>query len=142
MNNVVVLIARIFLAVIFVLSGLLKLTDPGSAEVPFSTVGMIAGRGLPAPLVLAYLAGLLEFLGGIAVLIGFQTRIAGWALAFFSIAAGLLFHLSPTGDQAMDMINQIMLMKNVAIAGGFMLLAVYGPGALSVDARRGVPVHA
>jgi putative oxidoreductase len=42
----------------------------------------------------------------------------------------------------MDMINQIMLMKNVTIAGGFLLLAVYGPGALSVDARRGVPAHA
>jgi putative oxidoreductase len=142
MNNTVVLVARIFLAAIFVLSGFAKLTDPGSIELPFSTAGMIAGRGLPAPVVLAYLAGLLEFLGGVAVLIGFQTRIAGWALALFSIAAGLLFHLGATGDQTMDMINQIMLMKNVAIAGGFLLLAVYGPGALSVDARRGVAVHA
>ena len=108
MNNAIVLVARIFLAAIFVLAGFGKLTDPGS-DVPFSTVGMIAGRGLPAPVVLAYLAGLVELLGGLAVLVGFQTRIAAWALALFCIAAGLLFHLGPTGDQMMDMINQIML---------------------------------
>ena len=137
MNNVVVLIGRIFLAVMFVLAGFGKLTDPGTADAAFSTAGMIAGRGLPMPVVLAYLAGLVELLGGLAVLVGFQTRIAAWTLALFSLAAGFLFHFSPTGDPTMDMINQIMLMKNITIAGGFLVLATYGAGAYSVDAYRG-----
>ena len=49
MNNVIVLIGRIFLAVIFILAGFGKLADPGIAEAAFSTAGMIAGRGLPMP---------------------------------------------------------------------------------------------
>jgi putative oxidoreductase len=143
MNNVILLVARIFLAVIFILAGFGKLADPGTVENAFSTAGMIAGRSLPAPVVLAYLAGLLELAGGLAVLVGFQTRIASWALALFSVAAALLFHLAPTGDAGMDMINQIMLLKNFSIAGGFLVLALHGAGALSVDARRGmVPVVA
>lgn len=138
MNNVVLLVARIFLAVLFILAGFGKLADPGTADAAFSTAGMIAGRGLPAPVALAYLAGLVELLGGLAVLVGFQTRIAAWVLAAFSVAAALLFHLGSTGDATMDMINQIMLLKNFAIAGGFLVLAVQGAGALSVDARRGL----
>ena len=137
MNNIILLVARIFLAAIFILAGFGKLTDPGTPEATFSTVGMIAGRGLPAPLVLAYLAGLLELLGGLAVLIGFQTRIAAWALALFALATGFLFHFTPTGDAMTDTINQIMLLKNFAMAGGFLVLGVHGAGALSVDARRG-----
>jgi putative oxidoreductase len=143
MNSAVLLVARIFLAAIFITAGFAKLGDPGTADAAFSTAGMIAGRGLPMPVLLAYLAGLVELVGGVVVLVGFQTRIASWALALFSLAAGFLFHFSPTGDQMMDMINQIMLMKNIAIAGGFLVLATHGAGALSVDARVGsVPATA
>jgi putative oxidoreductase len=136
-NSVILLVSRILLAVMFILAGFGKLTDPGTVEAGFSTVGMIAGRGLPAPLVLAYLAGLVELLGGLAVLVGFQTRIASWALALFCVASGVLFHMGATGDAMMDTINSIMLMKNLAIAGGFLALSIAGAGALSVDARRG-----
>jgi putative oxidoreductase len=142
MNNVVVLLGRIFLAVLFILAGFGKLTDPGTQDAAFSTVGMIAGRGLPAPLVLAYLAGLVELLGGLAILVGFQTRIAAWALSIFTLATAFLFHFGATGDAMTDTINQIMFLKNFAIAGGFLVLGAYGAGALSVDARRGVAAYA
>lgn len=134
--NLQLLVGRILLALIFIFAGLAKLADPGTVENAWSTAGMIAGKGLPMPVILAYLAGLLEALGGLAVLIGFQTRIASWILAAFTVVAGLLFHTGATGDAGMDLINQIMLMKNLAIAGGFLALAAHGAGAWSLDARR------
>lgn len=135
-SSAVLLVGRILLAIIFVLSGFAKLTDPGTAENAYSAAGMVAGKGLPAPVILTYLAGLLELVGGLAIIAGFQTRIAAWALAIFTVVAGFLFHFGATGDATQDYINQIMLMKNLAIAGGFMILATFGPGSLSVDARR------
>jgi putative oxidoreductase len=135
-TNLHLLVGRILLALIFVFAGFAKLADPGTIDNAWSTAGMIAGKGLPLAVVLAYLAGLVELLGGLAILVGFQTRLAAWALAAFSVAAGLLFHTGTTGDAGMDVINQIMLMKNLAIAGGFLALAAHGAGAWSLDARR------
>ena len=130
-SNAILLVARILLSAIFILSGFGKLADAGA------TAGMIEPV-LPMPLVLAYLAGILELVAGIAVLVGFQTAIAAWALALFCIVSGVLFHTGSTGDAMMDMMNQISLMKNFAIAGGFLALAVAGPGSISVDSRRRV----
>ncbi len=138
-NNAVLLIARILLSFIFVYSGFGKLTDPAG------TAGMISGAGLPAATALAYLAGLFEFVTGLAVLVGFQTRIVGWALALFCVFTGVMFHSGTVAvpgwpDAALGWINalnNIMLMKNFTLAGAYILLATAGAGAYSVDARRG-----
>ena len=138
-NNVVVLIARILLSIIFILSGFGKLTDPSA------TAGMITGAGLQAATALAYLAGLFELVAGLAVLVGFQTKIVGWALALFCIFTGAVFHSGTIAvpgwpDAAVGWINTlngIMMMKNFTLAGAYILLATVGAGAYSVDARRG-----
>lgn len=138
-NNTVILLARILLSAIFILSGFGKLTDPAS------TAGMITGAGLPAATVLAYLAGLFELVTGLAVLTGFQTKLVGWALALFCLFTGFVFHAHPINvpgfpDAAngyLSVMNQIMFMKNVTLAGAYILLATVGAGAYSVDARRG-----
>jgi putative oxidoreductase len=137
-TNVLMLIARILLSFIFILSGFGKLTDPAS------TAGMITGAGLPAATALAYLAGLFELVTGVCVLIGFQTRIIGWALALFCIFTGAVFHSGTVAvpgwpDAALGWINtlnSIMMMKNFTLAGAYILLATVGAGAFSVDARR------
>jgi putative oxidoreductase len=138
-QNTVILVARILLAFMFIYTGFGKLTDPAG------TAGMIAGAGMPAATALAYLAGIFEFVTGIAVLIGFQTKIVGWALALFCVFTGAVFHSGTVAvpgwpDPALGWINAlngIMLMKNVTLAGAYILLATFGPGAYSVDARRG-----
>jgi putative oxidoreductase len=129
-NNVVVLIARILLSIIFILAGFQKFTDIAG------TAGYIASANLPAATLLAWAAAAFETLGGIAILVGFQTKIASWLMAVFCVFTGLAFHYAnaaadPTGTQ------MIMFMKNLAMAGGFLLLSVQGAGALSVDAKRG-----
>ncbi|MBY5559183.1 DoxX family protein [Rhizobium leguminosarum] len=136
-NNVIILIARILLSFMFILSGFMKLTDPAG------TAGMIAGAGLPAASLLAYAAGLFELLAGLAVLTGFQVRIAGWLLAAFCVFTGVAFHLPyASGTELVNILNQIMVMKNVTLAGAYILLATVGAGAYSIDARRGAYVAA
>ncbi|MCM2451728.1 DoxX family protein [Agrobacterium vitis] len=138
-NNAILLLARILLSFIFILSGFGKLTDPAS------TAGMITGAGLPAATALAYLAGAFELITGLSVLVGFQTKIVGCALALFCIFTGAVFHSGTDAvpgwpDAALGWINTlngIMMMKNFTLAGAYILLATVGAGAYSLDARRG-----
>ncbi len=123
-TNLLALVGRILLALIFVVSGFGKITNIGG------TAGYFGSIGLPLPIVTAWLVALLELLGGLAIVFGFKTRIAALALAAFSIASGLIAHF----DLA-DQMQTIMLMKNTAMAGGLLLLAAYGPGSWSLDRR-------
>lgn len=124
-NGIVLLIARVFLSVMFIMSGISKLGGISG------TAGYIESVGLPAPTVLAWLSAIFEIVTGAAILIGFQTRFAAYLLAIFCVFTGLMFHYAPE-----DQIQMTMLMKNLAIAGGFLALAVTGAGGISVDARR------
>lgn len=74
---------------------------------------------------------LLEVGGGLAIIAGWQTRIISIALAVFTVVAAVIFH-----NNFSDQMQMIMFMKNVAIAGGFILLAVHGAGGYSLDSRR------
>ncbi|RWE81965.1 DoxX family protein [Mesorhizobium sp.] len=121
-----ILLGRVLLSLIFVLSGFGKLTAIAG------TAGYFASMGLPMPTATAIVVGLIELLGGLAILIGFQTRITAWVLAIFTVATGLVAH---TGWA--DQMQMISFMKNLAIAGGFLVLASSGAGAYSVDAKRG-----
>jgi putative oxidoreductase len=122
-NQVVILVGRILLSAMFIMSGVQKL---GGIE---GTAGYIASVGLPMATALAWAAAIFEVVAGLAVLVGFQTRIAAYLLAAFSVFTGFVFH------SGADMMQQIMLMKNLTIAGGFLVLAAFGPGSLSADAR-------
>lgn len=122
MNSYIHLLGRFLLALIFIVSGVGKISDPAGAA------GYIQSVGLPGFLVWPTIA--LEVLGGIAIVIGFQTRIAAFALAGFSIAAAALFHTNFT-----DPMQSIMFMKNLSMAGGLLLLAASGATAMSVDKR-------
>jgi putative oxidoreductase len=136
-NNIVILVGRILLAAIFILSGFGKLADPAG------TAGMIAGAGLPAPTALTYFAGIFELVAGLAVLAGFQTKIAGYLLAAFCLFTAFVFHngainmpgFSPEANGMLTMFNGIMFMKNITLAGAFLVLAGFGPGSISVDGR-------
>lgn len=125
-NSLTILLGRILLAVIFLLSGFGKLTAITG------TAGYFGSLGLPAPTATAVIVGLIELLGGLAIVVGFQTRIVAWVLAIFTVATALVAHTG-WADQS-QMIN---FLKNLAIAGGFIALANAGAGSLSIDAKRG-----
>jgi putative oxidoreductase len=124
MNNAIVLVARILLAHIFLLSGFGKLGAGYAATQGYMAAMGVSGALLPLVIVA-------ELGGGLAVLLGFMTRWAALGLAVFCVVAALLFH-SNFADK-MQMIN---FMKNIAMAGGFLMLYVHGAGAWSIDAKR------
>lgn len=126
MQNLLLLTGRIMLAVIFVWAGLGKI---GAYE---GTQAYMASQGVSVMLLPMVI--LLEVAGGVAIVVGFFTRAAALALAGFCVISALLFH-SKFGDQA----QAILFMKNIAIAGGFLLLAASGPGDISIDNRDSRP---
>jgi putative oxidoreductase len=125
------LAARLLLAALFLPAGLSKLFGFTG------TVGYIASVGLPLPMVGAVLAVALELLGGLALIAGYQTRWAAMLMALFTVAAGVLFHNFWAAPAEAFQVQQIMFMKNLAIAGGLLALTAFGPGAMSLDAKRG-----
>lgn len=127
LNSVLVLAGRILITYIFITAGFGKLADISGS------MAYTASGGLPGFMVFPAIA--IEALGGLAVLVGWQTRWAALALAVFSLATGYLFHYLPAQglDGMAQMGQMINFYKNIAIAGGFLILAGAGAGALSVD---------
>ena len=83
------------------------------------------------PGVLLPLVVLLEIAGGLMILVGWKTKWAAIALAGFSVVAAAIFH-----NNFADQMQMILFMKNIAIAGGFLLLSAHGAGAYSLDNRK------
>ena len=123
LNSFYSLGGRVLIALIFVLAGLNKI---GAIE---GTQGYMEAMGVPG--ILIYLTILFEVGAGLAIMIGYQTRIVALALAAFCLVTAFIFH-NNLGDQT----QFVMFMKNFAIAGGFLFLARDGAGQLSLDNRR------
>jgi putative oxidoreductase len=133
--NALILIGRVFLVAMFIFSGVGKFADLGG------TAAMIAAKGLPMPLVLAVASGALEVVGGLLILLGWWTRLAALALMVFTAAALYLFHDFWNAQGAERSDQMIHAMKNLSIIGAFLMLAGFGPGRYSVDARNGMEVR-
>jgi len=116
------LAARLALAALFIIAGIGKI---GGYE---GTAGYMQAMGVPGALLPAVIA--LELVGGLAIAVGYRTRLVAFLLAGFSVLSGLIFH-SP-----LDPAEQTSFLKNLAIGGGFLLLVANGAGRYSLDARR------
>ncbi|MGQ0456468.1 MAG: DoxX family protein [Hyphomicrobium sp.] len=120
MNAIASVLGRVLLSAIFIQAGLSKISGYEGAA------GYMQSAGVPGQLLPAVIA--LELGGGLMVLLGFYSRWAAFALAAFCIAAAVLFH-GNFGEQA----QAILFMKNLAIAGGFLMLFAGGPGRYAVN---------
>ncbi len=127
LNPVFSLAGRVMIALIFVLAGLSKIS---AIE---GTQGYMEAMGLPG--ILIYPTILFEVIAGLAIIAGFRTRYVALALAGFSLLSAFVFH-----NQLGDQMQFILFMKNVAITGGFLFLARYGAGELSIDNHRSAAV--
>jgi putative oxidoreductase len=129
LHDPAILLARVLLALIFVVSGFGKITGFDG------TVGYMAAKGMPMPQVLAVGAIAVEFLGGLMLVVGWKARWAALALFAFTILATVIFH-NPMGLPPEQVQGQMIhLMKNLAMMGGMLMVAVFGPGAWSLDKR-------
>ena len=116
---------RLLIAALFILSGIGKIAAPTAIE------GYIASAGLPAPLLGYLIAIIVEVGGGLFLLVGFQTRIVALILAGFALAPALAFH-----NKFSDPNEMIHFLKDIAIIGGLLQVAAFGPGSVSLDGRR------
>lgn len=115
--------ARVPMALIFILSGLSKI---GAAD---AMRGYMEAMHVPGALLWPTI--LFEIGAGLLIVVGYRTRIVAMLLAGFCLLTAAIVH-----HQFADQIQMIMFLKNLAMAGGFALLAIVGPGLLSVDARQ------
>jgi putative oxidoreductase len=120
----VILLGRVLMSAIFLRSGYGKLMAPAA------TMGMFAHYHLPVVGAAYAIAVAVELLGGALILVGWKTRYVAPVMAIWCVATALVAHVHP-GDN-MQMIN---FFKNLCMAGGFLQLAAYGAGRLSLDRR-------
>ncbi|ARF51574.1 DoxX family protein [Pantoea stewartii] len=114
------LAARILMTILFITAGWGKITGYEGTQHYMEAMGV---PGFMLPLVI-----LLEFGGGLAIMFGFLTRFTALFTAGFTILTAFLFH-----SNFAEGVNQLMFMKNLSIAGGFLVLGLVGPGAYSID---------
>jgi putative oxidoreductase len=122
-QNLADLAGRILLATMFLLAGLQKIGGYAGTQAYMESAGV---PGALLPLVIA-----LEIGGALAIIAGWRTRLTALLLAGFTLVAAFLFHRVPG-----DAMQAILFLKNLAIAGGFLLLVARGAGGWSLDARR------
>lgn len=134
-GDLFLLLARVLLAQMFLSSGYSALSNIGG------TAGYFAGLGLPGPLFLALAVGIFETVAGLLIVIGLQTPFTAAVLTLFSIAASFLGHYGQDGeDAALAFLHRQALIKDIAVAGGLIVLALHGAGRWSLDhwlKRRG-----
>jgi len=128
-KDAVILAARVLLMVLFVLFGWSKL-------IGFSgTAALMAREGLPLPMIAATIAVVMEFLVGIAIVVGFYTRPLALLMAVYTLATALIGHHYWTMEAAQRAGNMINFYKNISIIGGLLLLCVTGAGRYSIDRK-------
>lgn len=123
MDKLLEIAARLFIAQIFLISGVNKITGYAG------TLSYMQSMGVPGALL--PLVILLEVGGGLALLLGFKTRWAAAALAAFTLLSAIIFH-----SNFSEQMQLISFMKNLAITGGLLLFVKYGAGAPAIDRRH------
>jgi len=124
LNTVSAPIGRLLISFIFLMSGLNKISNYANTSGWMESMGVSSSL---LPLVI-----IIEILAAIAIILGWKTKIAAFLLAGFCILSGLIFH-----NDFSNQVEMIMLMKNFAIAGGFLILVANGPGNFSLDKKLG-----
>jgi putative oxidoreductase len=137
MSGSVNVLSRALMAAVFIVYGYFKFIDVTSIlNNPGTKRFMdLVAAGTPAPAWLGYLIAAIELLGGLAILIGFKTRWVALALAIWLVVATALGHPFWLMEGAARGANQAHFYKNVAMLGGFLLLAITGGGRYALDNR-------
>ncbi|SNR79244.1 putative oxidoreductase [Methylobacillus rhizosphaerae] len=124
-TDLTLLTGRALLAAIFLISGFGKLADPTG------TIAYITSVGAPFPELGYAIALLVEIPLAAALLLGYRTQITATLIALFTLATAFMFHFDFSNQ-----LQTIMFLKNLAITGGLLQVAVFGAGRLSIDTCR------
>ena len=123
LSGLLAFIGRVMLALIFIISGAMKLSDISDTGTYMASVGLPSEMALPV--------AILEVVGGLMIVFGVFTRLTALAFAAFCLLTALLFH-----RETADPMQAAMAFKNIAIAGGFLCLFAYDQKSWSFDSYR------
>lgn len=129
-ENALNLVGRLLIVALFLPAGLSKIAGFEG------TVGYFTSLGMSAPTLGVIVAIITEVLGGIALLVGFQTRIVAVLLAVFTLAASITGHAFWAAPADAAFIAQLLFFKNIAVIGGLLVLASSGAGKFSIDGLK------
>ena len=124
------LIGRLLIVALFLPAGLGKIAGFEG------TLGYFASLGIPAPVFALLATIVIEVLGSIALIVGFQTRIVAVIMAVFTLAAAVTGHAYWAAPADAAFIAQLLFFKNIAVMGGLLVLASAGAGSFSIDGRK------
>jgi len=125
----VVLAGRIFYAAIFLMS-LFTHFMPQS-------IGYAVQQGVPLAGVLVPLSGIISGAGALSIMLGYRARFGAWLIVLFLVPVTVTLHAFwAAPDAMMAQLQMAMFMKNVSMLGAALLIAYFGAGPLSLDARR------
>jgi len=128
-NPMLPLAGRLLMSAVFLVAGIRKVL--GFA----GTVAYFTKLGFPAPEVMAVLAIIIELTGSVLLIVGWKTRYVAWLLVLFVLIATFMAHRFWEFDAAQYANQMNHFLKNLAIIGGLMFVAAFGPGSASIEKR-------
>ena len=120
MTNILDLLGRILISTLFLLNGIFKISNYEG------TIGWMESFGVPGMFLVP--AIILEIAGPVLIIIGYKTKLASGLLSLFCIATAFIFHNDFT-----DQMQFTSFLKNIALAGGFLILFINGAKSISLD---------
>jgi putative oxidoreductase len=125
----IVLLGRFLFVLIFLMSGPRHFTSP--------IIGYAASQGVPMASIIVPISGLIAFLGGLSILLGYRAKIGGWLIALFLLYVTPMMHkFWGISDPMAQQMQMIMFMKNLSMFGGALLISQFGSGPWSVDGGK------
>ncbi len=124
-----VLLGRILYSSIFVMAA------PGHFSA--KTIAFAAGKGVPIASLAVPLSGVIAFLGGMSIILGYKAKLGAWLIVLFLVPVTIMIHnFWAISDPVQAQIQQVNFMKNLSMLGAAFLIAHFGSGPMSLDARK------
>ncbi|MGA2859212.1 MAG: DoxX family protein [Candidatus Sulfotelmatobacter sp.] len=125
----VALVGRLLFALIFLMAGLTHFSS--------QTIGFAAAQGVPFASIVVPLSGVMAFLGGLSILLGYRAKLGAWLIVLFLVGVTPMHRFWGIADPMMRQMQMVMFMKNLAMLGGALLISQLGAGPWSLDSRKG-----
>lgn len=125
-----VLLGRILYTAIFLMAA------PGHFTA--KTIAFAAGKGVPMASLAVPMSGVIAFIGGLSIILGYRAKFGAWFIVLFLVPVTIMIHnFWAITDPVQAQIQHVNFMKNLSMLGAALLIAHFGSGPLSLDSRRG-----
>ena len=129
------LIGRILFSLIFLSSGLM-----GHIMMASQTAAYAASSGVPAPMAMVVISGIIALLGALSIILGYKAKMGAWLIVIFLVPVTFMMHnfwtITDPAQQMMRTMQMSMFMKNIALIGAALMITYFGAGPISIDASK------